>query len=144
MSLSKKEILDLEKKAVELRKDVIIEKMEAYYEYAGINGGDCFMEYLKENCNFKYGSVIDFENFKKDYLTSTKRLTDFNNIFFNSGFDYDEFIYLGFEKDLTVVDETAVYEVFYDQIRSYEFTNEDLTLFEDFVDFEFNKIFDFV
>ena len=143
MSLSKKEILDLEKKAVELRKTVIIEKMEAYYEYAGINGGDCFMQYLKENCNFKYGSVIDFENFKKEYLTTTKRLTEFNGIFFNSGFDYDEFFYLGFEKDLTVVDETAVYEVFYNQIRTYEFSNEDLTLFEDFVDYRFNQVFDF-
>ncbi len=139
MDLSNLSIQDMENKAMEIRKTVICRKMEVYYEYVGINGGDLFMEYLKENCNFKYGDVIDFENFKKDYLTNTFRLSEFNKIFLNSGLDYDDFVYLGFNNDLKVVTHEELYFAFYDAIKDYEFSNEDLTLFEEFVDFHYYK-----
>ncbi|MBR3362534.1 MAG: hypothetical protein IKG40_01255 [Bacilli bacterium] len=135
------ELKKLEDKTTSLRKQAIIYKMEEYYEYAGIEGGDCFMDYLKENCNFKYGDVIDFELFKKEFLTDTFRLSQFIEEYVNTAFDYDEFVFLGFGDDLSVVNQTEVYDTYYSKIMNYEFSNKDLALFEDFVDSKYKEVF---
>ena len=134
-----KEIKELEKNVLDSRKDLIIEKMEYYYTYNGIDNGDLFIKYLEDNTNFICGCCADMEKFKKYYLTSFKRLNTFNEKYYNSGFDESEHYFLGFDGDLKLVNETELYEALYEAIKDYEFTNRQLNNFEAMVNINFEK-----
>ena len=133
-------VKEMEDMTFELRKRIVCVKMEEYSSERGVSDAFCFIEYLKENCNFKFGDVIDFENFKKEYLTTPFRLTEFNNMFYNSALDYDEYVYLGFGDDLKLIPNDSLPIVLYDVIQEHNFSNEDLTLFEEFVNFKYYQL----
>ena len=137
MSLDANEIKELEKKTITARKELILEKMEYYYEHHGISHFDDILSHLKQNTSFKYGEVADLSVFKDEYLTSFDRLNKFNDVFLNSGVDVDELLFCGFDDNLTVVLNTEFYGVVYEQIMAYEFSPLALNEFEAFVDEKF-------
>ena len=134
-----KQIKELEKKVIDSRKELIIEKMQYYYEYCGIPNGDLFIKYLEDNTSFICGCCADMEKFKRYYLTSFKRLNDFNEKYYNSGLDESEHYFLGFDGDLKVVNETELYEALYEAIMAYEFNNRELNNFEAMVNINFEN-----
>ena len=137
MCLDVTEIKELEKKSIKARKDVILEKMENYYAYNGIDGGDAILEYLEQNTSFKYGEVLDLNKFKDVYLTSFDRLNKFNDVYLNSGNDVDELLFCGFDDNLVIVQNISFYGVVYEQIMAHEFSNQELNDFEAFVNEKF-------
>ena len=133
-------IREAEAKVVKSRKEIIIDKIEMYYEYYCMEDGSyVFFDYLEANTSFKYGQVVEFDKFKKEFLTSFDNLKKFNDVYYNSGMDIDELLYFGFDGNLTVVSETEFYISVFDAIMAYEFTPLELYDFEQFVAEKFDK-----
>lgn len=145
MALEVKEITEMEKKVIVDRKKLILEKMDFYYDFYGFEDTDAFLDFLEndEFINFVCGQVIEFNKFKKYYLTSIDRINEFHEIFYNSALDESEFYFVGFKDDIRLVPEDKLYTTFFECIMDYEFGSSDLIKFERFVDSKYNKCCDF-
>lgn len=132
-------ICKLEEIQLHDRKSLIIEKMDCYYAYNGVTGTDVFLDFLKVSTTFKYGTVADFENFKKEYLLSFDDLKKFNDIYYNSAWDVDELLYFGFDGKMKVVSQMEFYESVYEEIMNYDFAPSVLNDFEAYVNDKFKE-----
>ena len=138
--MNKTEIKNLEQKVTKDRKLLIMEKIEYCLQYRGDEYSKQFLDFLKTETTtkFKYGDVLDFEQFKKDYLVSFKNIEKFNEFYSNTALCYDELMYIGFGDDLSIVPFDEFVSEFYDKIRACEFSDDDLNEFEYFVNVKFN------
>ena len=125
-----KKINDLKKEVIVLRKKILIKKIDAVLEYEGVDGlYDC-VKNLSDVSSFKTGDCLDFDRFKDEYLTSLENFKKFNQVWSESSCDIDEFVYIGFDDNLSVVNCNQMPDKLYDEIMAYEFSEEELCNFE--------------
>ena len=132
--MTKEMIENMEKQAFDMRKKVVIKKLDCIYDMQGTDGLKKCLDGLAKFTGFKQGSCIDFENFKKDVLVSKQDLIDFLDFYSNTGFDMSELMYLGFDDCCYVVEENKFFDEVCDAINGHEFYNCDLYEFEEYLD----------
>ena len=129
-----KEIEKMEEQAFDMRKKIVIKKLEIIYDVKGTDGLKKCLDALNKFTGFKHGSCIDFDNFKKDVLTSKGDLINFIDFYSNTCLDMSELMYLGFDDVCHVVEETKFFDEVCDAIEGHEFYNSDLYEFEEYLD----------
>ena len=121
-----KEVNELKNQANDLRKKTIIKRMEVLYDYEGVEGLLECVTLLKRCTSFKCGDCIDFETFKKEFLISFDNLRLFYDVYYNTAYDVDELVYMGFDDKLSLVDMDNVPDKIFDEIIAYNFSDDEL------------------
>ena len=121
-----KEVNELKNQANDLRKKTIIKRMEVLYDYEGVEGLLECVNLLKRCTSFKFGDCIDFETFKKEFLISFDNLRLFYDVYYNTVYDVDELVYMGFDDKLSLVDMDNAPDKIFDEIIAYNFSDEEL------------------
>ena len=121
-----KEVNELKNQSNDLRKKIIVGRMEIIYDYEGVGGLLECVHLLKECTPFKCGDCVDFETFRKEFLISFENLRLFYDVYYNTALDVDELVYVGFKDNLSIVSVDKAPDKIVEEIMNYNFSDDEL------------------
>ena len=124
----------MEEDIFNMRKDLIIKKIDFIYLYEGTDGLKRCLDGLKEYIGLLHGNCFDFDKFKKYVLTSKLDLKEFIEFYSNTASDLSELMYIGTDDNCRVVEENKFYEEVCHEIKNYCWDNSQLYKYEEFLD----------